>query len=59
MAREEAEGPPLPGVQARHDRLFALQSDLNAPVPLGEGRLPPGLSSLARLHSPCHLVLLT
>lgn len=38
MAREEAGGPPLPGVQARHDRLFALQSDPNAPVPLGEGR---------------------
>lgn len=28
----------MPGVQARHDRLFALQSDPNAPVPLGEGR---------------------
>lgn len=43
MAQEEAEGPPLPGVQAPHDRLFALQSDRSAPVPLGEGRQPPGL----------------
>lgn len=54
MAREEAEEPPLPGVQARHDRLFALQSDPSAPVPLGEGQQPPGLSCLTRPHPPCH-----
>lgn len=52
-------GPLLPGVQARPDRLFALQREARAPV--AQGPAASRLRSAARPHPqphpPCHLVL--